>query len=527
MTRRLVLLYPFLYAALRVLQVADDNPGQMTLTDLWVVLAAAVGLMAIIYGLAAVVTRWRWNGHLAAFLTFLAALVLFSREQLRALGLRKPLEPSLIALGVALGAGVLLLTWWLAHRPATLRKVGTFLTLTGALLVLRFGAGVALDRLRAREVVAESSLADALAQPIAAPPTVPGPRRDVYLLVLDEYANSAVLRERFGFDNRPFEDSLRALGFDVPRVVRSNYTETMFSLPTLLNAAHVYPVERELPPRGKDPTLLTYLLGHSRVAAFLKERGYRFVFFPSAWFSMTASSPLADSTVQVWRGFQLERELSRTEFRRAIRRETLLEFFASYHAYGDHMERSLAAFQRLPAIEGPVFGFAHVVSPHWPYLFDRRCRDVPPARAEGNRPDSYIGQIQCLNHLILGVVNRLIRDSKVPPVIVLQGDHGTSLLKYHSAPTAREVPAAAARERFGAFGAYYLPDGGDEAFGDTVTVVNVMGNVLREYFGARLPPQPDDRYLTVSRAPFDLMRVDPAWLARRDTTHVSQAGARR
>ena len=32
-----------------------------------------------------------------------------------------------------------------------------------------------------------------------------GPRRDVYLIILDEYANSSVLRERFGFDNRQFE----------------------------------------------------------------------------------------------------------------------------------------------------------------------------------------------------------------------------------------------------------------------------------------------------------------------------------
>src|SRR6185312_12517245 len=92
------------------------------------------------------------------------------------------------------------------------------------------------------------------------------------------------------------------------------------------------------------------------------------------------------------------------------------------------------------------------------------------------------------------------------PVILLQGDHGTSTLEYSEAPTAAQVDPAAARERFGAFGAYYLPDSGAAAFGDTVTVVNVLGNVLRHYFGAELPPEADDRYLSLERTPFEFSR---------------------
>ena len=54
---------------------------------------------------------------------------------------------------------------------------------------------------------------------------------------------------------------------------------------------------------------------------------------------------------------------------------------------------------------------------------------------------------------------------------------------------------------------------GGEAFGDSVTVVNVMGNVLRFYFGAALTREPDDMYLSVDRAPYAFKRVDFAWLA--------------
>jgi hypothetical protein len=74
------------------------------------------------------------------------------------------------------------------------------------------------------------------------------------------------------------------------------------------------------------------------------------------------------------------------------------------------------------------------------------------------------------------------------------------------------VPAAAARERFGAFGAYYLPENGAGAFTDTVSVVNVLGHILRQYFGADLPPQADEHYLSLERSPFAFRRMDPDWL---------------
>jgi hypothetical protein len=114
-------------------------------------------------------------------------------------------------------------------------------------------------------------------------------------------------------------------------------------------------------------------------------------------------------------------------------------------------------------------------------------------------------------------VRHLIGDSRVPPVIVLQGDHGSLMnshwIKSDASARVEDVPPSAAWERFGAFGAYYLPGGGEAQFGDSVTIVNVLGNVLRSYFGANLPREPDDRYLSVTAAPFRLRRVDPRWLA--------------
>ena len=510
-------LYPFLMAAARVLYQADRNPGYYTLGDLAVVLAAVLTGLALVYALAAWLLRGRGAG-LPAFVTFLAVLWLFGFDPAAHLLPSLPHRLQYLLLGGLGLAGSVLLVRWLARRSEVLRTVSVLLTLMGTLLLLRFGVGIARDQLEERSVVARSAIARRLAEPIRALSPARAPARDVYLIVLDEYANAEVLRDGLGFDNAPFIDSLRALGFHVPKAVWSNYTMTAHSLPSMLNAAHVYPTALDLPPGSGDPTLENHLLAESRVARFLHARGHRVVFFPSLWSGSTRALPVADSTVHVWDGFDLDRELARTEFRRVLRKSTLIDYVHRDEPWdGDFVRRTLAGVARLPSVEAPVFAFAHVMSPHWPFVFDRDCRVMPRAARVRPRTELYTGQVACLNRMVLATVTHLVRDSKVPPIILLQGDHGSSVHGFYTARSNEDISATAAWERFGAFGAYYLPDGGAAAFGDSVSVVNVLGNVLRYYFHADLPREPDDRYLAVEAHPYRFIRVDPAWVASGDT----------
>jgi hypothetical protein len=508
-SRRLVALYPFLFAAVVVLSKADGNPGYFTLDDLFIVLAVLLAGLAVVYLVVALVSGGR--ADLPPLVTLLVVLWLFGFP-----AVVRPLPGGVLprlALAALLLCASAALVWWAARHPRLVRSAGTFLALTGALLVLRFAGGISADRISAWQAVTRSALARELARPIPGPISTPVPQRNVYLIVLDEYANASVLRDGLGFDNGPFLDSLRALGFHVPAVTISNYAHTVLSLPSLLNAAHLDRVSGELPHGETDVTLVNHLLGQSRVARFLQARGYRYVFFPSSWWGSTRTNPIADSVVHVWSGLDLGRELSSTEFRRAIRKLAPFDLLHSDSPTdAEFVRQTLDAVGRLPSIEGPVFAFAHVLSPHSPYVFDRHCRLASRSANRGERPTAYVGQIECLNGMVLATVTRLLRDSKVPPVILLQGDHGSAMLGFKKAAVVEQVTATAAWERFGAFGAYYLPNGGAAAFGDTVSVVNVLGDVLRGYFGAELPREPDDRYLSVEPAPFRFVHVDPAWV---------------
>jgi hypothetical protein len=494
--------YPFLLVAVRILYLAANNPGEYSAHDLLLTLGTCLAATAVVFVLAAILLRRR-GAELPALVTLILVAWIFGAPALSNAPWSPP-SPGSTAAGLV---GSTLLVVGLARRPAALELGARYLTHIYGILTLWLGADIGLDWQRQRREIAQSPLGRALSLPVALDHPSEAPKPDIYLIVLDEYANDSVLRRVVGFNNGAFVDSLRALGFHVPASVRSNYAHTYLSLASLLNAAHVYPLERELPPGTTDRTLANHLLARSRVSRLLRGQGYRFVFFPSSWWYATQTNTVADSVVDVLPGFSLGRAVSRTGFRRALWQASAVAWFYR-EAEGDAeiVRRTLHGIEGLAREPGPKFVFAHLMSPHRPYVLTRSCLTRPAGwRREAA---AYVAQLQCLNTIILRTVGRLIRDSARPPIIVLQGDHGTSFLEYSNAPTVSRVSIDAARERFGAFGAYYLPTSGSGILPDSVSVVNVMGDVLRAYFGARLAAQTDGQYMSLEQHPFAFRRMD-------------------
>ncbi|HEY8258126.1 MAG TPA: hypothetical protein VIG08_10785 [Gemmatimonadales bacterium] len=517
MSRSPARLYPFLLAIIPAVHMVAANPGQSSITDLVVVVCALLLGCGLVFGLSALLARGRWDGRLpplavlATVLWFWGYVPLVDR-----VGRRGDLitHAALLPLGVAV---TVFLGWWLLRRPAVLDRMTTFLTMVGGILVGWSALSIGRTEWRDYRAIHGSELVRRLAQPIRPRPgAISGPTRDIYLIVLDEYANADATRARYGFDNHVFLDSLRSLGFELP-AVHSNYLHTVLSIPSLLNASHLTEITGDVGARTADPTVPNYLVENNRAASFLASRGYRFAFFPSLWWPATRHSPHADWQAGPGGTFDLVRELGRTELRRDLRNASVLDLLhrsAEWHsADADHLRHTFAALARVPSVPGPVFAFAHVLSPHKPFTFDSACRPLAGERTDAAVDGArYVGQIECLNRMLLDLVTRLIRESDVPPVILLQGDHGSAPAAFEEAPNANAIPAAAARERLDAFGAYYLPDRG-ELLGDSVTIVNVMGDVLRSYAGADLPRERDDMYLSVYATPYAFKRVDAGWLS--------------
>jgi hypothetical protein len=345
------------------------------------------------------------------------------------------------------------------------------------------------------------------------------PSPDIYVLVLDKYTSSAVLRSHFHFDNQPFELALRRRGFVVPSAPRTNYVHTFLTLAAMLNFRYL----DDLPGRfGPDaPWERAYpLIENNRLYSFLRTLGYQIVSFPTE-FQGTRQSRYADLQLpapadvrpEIYVGWI---QLTAWPVLKAI----------NCHFSGCDPDRppyqpaqpSLMdwRFQTLAHSAGvgrsPRLVFAHLLVPHEPYIYGPDCSHRTPYWPLSDRAnevrvrDAYLDQIRCVNRKVLEVVDSIQAHSRVPSVILIQGDHGHGRLG-RTVPPLEEVNAYEVGERISCFAAYSLPNVPRDEVSDSISPINVIRLVLRHYFGADLSALPDVTFWSSSVAAYGFQRL--------------------
>jgi hypothetical protein len=536
-------LYPLFIAIFPIATIAVRNTWHFRPTEPLGAIAVAAGAVGIVYAIAYALLRPRLRdertGDAAAFVTFVLVAGFYgfavARVAVGMLGRAGGLAAAVAAL-VVVAAGVLLLRARgraLASRLPSLAQVGRALTVFSALALASTVVRVVEKRVGTSRALARSTLVRELARPVpvaaaaaARAGAADGRRRDVYILLLDAYASPEVYLDRYGFDNRAFADSLRALGFRVPASVRSNYAHTVLSFTSLLNFAHMRPLADVVDERSREFAPAGHLLEYNRAGRFLKERGYRVVFFPSFYYGPTRRSRAADVQYDPYPGFDLARAVRRSEYLELFFDRTPLRYverhLRSYdELHVEHVHRTLdgvAALAARPERETPVFAVAHVLMPHGPVIVDSACTP----RGAGVR-ESAVNQVRCVNRWTLATVRALLERSDPKPIIIVQGDHGPDQgdIGLVTPPTKAQLA-----ERLRPFGAYHLPDGGAAAMPDSVSVVNVLRYVFGYYFDADLPPLPDRMYFSHWRLPYRMREVasDFTFVGADSATRPARAG---
>ena len=115
----------------------------------------------------------------------------------------------------------------------------------------------------------------------------------------------------------------------------------------------------------------------------------------------------------------------------------------------------------VPKGDQAVFVRAHLMITHPPYLFDSNGGPLPSATVNASEvgvaqlKSEYIDQIKFLNKRLERIVDTILAESKTPPIIILQGDHG------HLTPV-REGFDSTPEDKASIMNAYYLPHGGEK-----------------------------------------------------------------
>jgi hypothetical protein len=372
--------------------------------------------------------------------------------------------------------------WWIDKRGRRLESFSRVLNLVSIILliipVIQIGV---FEWHRHRSVTGTGSA--------AATPVVPGVPAllkdqlpDVYYIILDGYPRQDVLLQYHDFDNSDFIKQLEAIGFYIPSCSQSNYAMTNLSLASSLNMNYL---------EGLNPNIhaidLTDSIIHSETRQFLKGLGYNIVSFDSGiWFTELQDAdyyinnvrPVVSSFFDFTRLSEFEVLFVRTtvlrivEESKAVWLDSLIQ-----NPRKEEYDRILFEFDQLESslsLPGPKFLFIHIMAPHsYPYIFDANG-----AFELSNSTDPALGnELLFLNKRTLETVQAIITQSKNPPIIIIQGDHGIDT----------EV-------RMANLIAYYFPNDGARVLYPTITPVNTFRLVFDTYFGQNLPLLPDASY---------------------------------
>jgi hypothetical protein len=335
--------------------------------------------------------------------------------------------------------------------------------------------------------------------------TSSGDLPDIYWIILDGYSRADVLKEKYNLDTQPFISDLQKVGFVVPDCSQSNYAWTALSLSSTLymNYLDTY---IDLPKDNQHLDYLVYqrLISNSPVRQNLQSLGYKMIAFETGYpfTEITDADMYVVSNRNPLDKYQQGFEVNAFEvlFLRTTLLRILNEVNTKYLRNLDekvmtpdlvHFNRVLFDFDQLkqiPKVPGHKFVFAHIVAPHPPFIFDENGS----FSQIGAESIAYPAEVKYVNKRVLEVVQAILSQSKTPPIIVMQGDHGW------------DMP-----NRMSIFNAYHLPGDSNRKIYPTITPVNTFRMIFNQYFGGKFELLKDTSYFSPDEDKYNLSVVPP------------------
>jgi hypothetical protein len=507
--------YPFGFGVYAVFFLWAQNVSKVRTADVIVPTLVVLVGTAVVYVISSILLRSFWRGAVVcavlSFLFFSFGHIAGSSTNQAQEAAKAPANQALFLIvwaAVAVGSIV-----FVALRKPEARRLAFFTNVVVGVLLLMTVAQIGMAKVDERRQA--RALADAMpaAEPAGSPagttspaaaktPGAPdeAPKRDIFFILLDRYANQKTLEENYGYDNSYFIEGLRERGFYVASGSRSPYPKTPHSIQTTLNMEYV-----DLPEESSDWQLVYDKLKNPKSARFAKERGYKYVLMGSGYHSLR-SDPAADINIV----YDPKSGPVTTEFEQVLYNSTVLAAIAQRYNISTldprraDYERAAFQYQEIPNVARmpePTFMFSHILITHPPYVYDRHCRFLPEDRLSAMTiPESYLETLECEGKKTLELIDELqdVPDDR-KPIIVLQSDEGPGPVGWNPNTRAHydwtTAPQDVMLEKFRILNAYYLPGISDPGLYENISPVNSFRKVFNLYFDAGFEMLPDRSYV--------------------------------
>ncbi len=415
--------------------------------------------------------------HKAAFLTILLLALFFAYGHLY-MAIDKQWPDANYTIWLAVGWVILfvLFIFWVTRPKLTfVSSAATLNTVALALLIMSLmqinfgGGGGGVHRIGAKNAPVQEDL--------VSPQNPP----DVYFFLLDSYGRSDLLKSAYGFDNSAFDDALMERDFYVASCSQSNYVRTEVSVGSSLNMQYLQDLDPAFSPDKTTRKLLWDSLKHSAVRYNFETLGYETVNFASGfdWLEIRdvdhfMSPPSISSGMSDFEGLFLRTTLARyAQDLGWVDPDYILG--AVFRDRFNYIFNSMGEIAKDPK---PTFSYIHLISPHPPFVFDPEGNPTYPPdfwNERGMYPadlyqKGYVNQVQYLNKNMIEAVDTILANSKTPPIIIIQSDHGPWLQPKD--------------KRMHNYTAIYFPGHNDVLY-PTITPVNIFRLVFNTYFGGK------------------------------------------
>lgn len=350
---------------------------------------------------------------------------------------------------------------------------------------------------------------------------------NMYYLVFDRYASNETLAKQYDYDNSAMTEFLTDQGFVNRDQAYANYPFTSQSVSSTLSMDYLTDLERFRNDSKGFQTGFAYrsILDNSPVTQILKQNGYTYNQL-SSWWDFTRNNPTADNEptrsfrlrvlgAQFWLS-DLQRDIVNKSVLSpmllkgiSIGQKAVIKYDRDYNPR-ENFETQMAALSNIandaakPGRSKPQFTFAHILSPHDPYVFTETGQKPT---YNGDRTDwdldeteKYTKQLTYINSRFK-VMIRELRQKDPTAVIIVQSDEGPYPKQFRGALSSKHyydpinLPLAEMRQKFGIIASYYFPGVEDDVTKQQMTSsVNTFRFVLNRYLGYQFKPLPDCQF---------------------------------
>jgi hypothetical protein len=522
--------HPLIFTPYPVLALVANNLDWISNLKFYWALIATILIMLITWSFSWLLIR---NMQKAAAITSLIILLFFTYGHVYGL-VAKSSDPAiwLTILWLLICTGG---CWWILSRKSALPQITQALNWISILLILFPLITLGVNHLR--DIAEKPETKVTYVNPgteNTLPNEPPEELPDIYFIILDGYARADTLSEIYDFDNQPLLNELKDRGFYIADESIANYHHTVLSLSTTLNMTYIKDLLTAEGMKSYDYWRIVDHIHQNRVFDLASDAGYQIVVFNSGHVvsdiyqvdhfmrpdpiavTGTASDP-SDGIRYKLESFDIK-ILETTMLRPLL--PTIFKKLPEELAYERHRQRILYTFSHLSTFaqeEGSYFVFAHILAPHPPFVFDSNGESIPNWRpytvADGSHwvggigtRDAYIAgyrdQVNYINSLLMKAVDDILTRSEIPPVIIIQGDHGPGA--YFEWQSLKQTNL---HERMTILNAMYFPGGDQGWLYPSISPVNTFPVVFNRYLGQDFELSDDRAYFAKWGTPFEFTEV--------------------